>query len=173
MTVDRGVELCQALATRIRDWMGDDPPAQVVVIHEPIEDYESGQPTERTVYVILAGRGQPGTLDRGTDLAEFEIALVVSEAYREAGAVSDDWIEGLLDFASGIFDLLGDARAASVLGAMWPETAEVVEEIDVDMLRQAKRFWSALAFAYREEAVGDRVGANGVFPFDGSNYLGA
>jgi hypothetical protein len=49
----------------------------------------------------------------------------------------------------GIWKKLTDVQTFNIVGNLWPETDEV-SICDVQMLRQAKIFWSDVLIAYRE-----------------------
>jgi len=103
------------------------------------------------VYVFGAGYSVVGPGNRGEDLNEFRVALIVIAKFPDPGAATKSWLDEQAKLVRDLVRELADPRADFLLGTLWPHTADVMA-YDVAALSEKNLFWSEVEIAYREEA---------------------
>lgn len=112
--------------------------------------------TGRRLYVFGATQKQVSPADRGADLNEYGIAVVVMERY-----VGDEpvppraWVDERVAWVeANVYDRLGDARDNELPAGVWPDTQEWTAVYDPGLLRSHKLFRSEVTLGIRRVDAG-------------------
>ena len=106
----------------------------------------------RHVYVFQAGYGSPGPSDRGWDVNEYRVSVIVVEHYDDAaGLPTNAWINDLIEWCeTNIWGKLTDTRTVTLSSTAIPFAAEVLTLYDPELLREENLFFSEFLITFRE-----------------------
>ena len=114
--------------------------------------------TGRKLFVVPLGKSQAETASRGDDTWQSDIRVIVVERYTDAaGDVPKAWTKLRTKWVEdNVLHVLGDARNEDFPQVLrdldvYPESAEVAEFFDDDLLRRMKLFFSAVDFGFRRD----------------------
>jgi hypothetical protein len=152
-------EVCEAVTQGTREWWGPSGNDSVTRDYRPDLNPNKSWPAGRKVYVGPLAYAQTGIADRGTDIWDYEVEVVVAEQCDEStGDPTKEWVDERIDFADGMYKVLGDVRREKRTGGLLKglvcQTAEVRVVYDAESLREMKRFFSQLVFTYRRLETG-------------------
>lgn len=107
--------------------------------------------TGRRVYVFGATQRQVGPADRGFDINEYGIAVIVLELYTgDEAEVPDEWVDERLAWVEQeVYDRLGDARGEYLAENTWPESQEWTSAYNPELIRASKLFRSEVTVQVR------------------------
>lgn len=147
----RIVEVCDAVVAVIAAaWT---PTAPDAVSREYDADIDSKKLTGRKVYVFPASYTNPEPASRSEDINDYAVAVMVVERYdpEQQGRIPNSWVDDRIAFVTDkVYGPLSDARSVTLLGELYPFTAEVDPVYDVDELRSRKLFLSVVNLTFRE-----------------------
>jgi ABC-type Fe3+-hydroxamate transport system substrate-binding protein len=144
-------EVQAAVVARLRDLLPNETiePSYGLTVDVP-------EPANRIVYVLPAAFSQVEVADRGRDVTDYVVAvMVLAKAVGLTPAVLTPWADGQIDFvASQVYGPLQDAREDAAYldgGSLIPQGAEVRSLFNPDDLL-AGLFVAELSFTFREYA---------------------
>jgi hypothetical protein len=152
-------QVCEAVVQAVREFWGPSSPDAVTRDYLPDLNPGADWPSGRRVYVFPVASAQTEVTTRGEDTWEHGVMVIVAEQCSETGAdPSKEWVDVRVDFVDGLLRILGDVRrdrrTGGLLKGLVCQAADVPVWYDPEELKQKKRFFAQLVFAYRRLETG-------------------